>query len=254
MIKFLTFNKGILIRIDDIAENMNWELMEKCENLFDKYKIKPVLGIIPNNHDPELLSWPEEKKFWQKVRSWQNKGWEISMHGYSHIYETETNKRDFFKLGGKSEFYGKSLKDQILKIRKGLSIFKKNEIKVRSFFAPNHTYDKNTFVALKTCGIYQVIDGYGILPYSEKGLIFIPQLFYRLFILPFALQTTQIHLNDWKTENYNNFEKFIIKNKEKIITYDFMLKNISNTFYFNIINKFLKHFLIFLRKFYLLKN
>ena len=94
MITFSTFNRGILIRIDDIAENMNWELMEKCENLFDKYKIKPVLGIIPNNHDPELLNWPKEKNFWQKVRSWQNKGWEISMHGYSHIYETETNKKD----------------------------------------------------------------------------------------------------------------------------------------------------------------
>jgi len=61
-----------------------------------------------------------------------------------------------------------------------------------------------------------VIDGYGILPYSEKGLTFIPQLFYRLFILPFALQTTQIHLNDWKIENYNNFEKFIIENKNNL--------------------------------------
>ena len=27
----------ILIRFDDIAENMNWHLMDKCEKLFDKY-------------------------------------------------------------------------------------------------------------------------------------------------------------------------------------------------------------------------
>ena len=29
-------NTGILIRLDDIAENMNWNLMEKSELLFEK--------------------------------------------------------------------------------------------------------------------------------------------------------------------------------------------------------------------------
>ena len=46
----------ILLRFDDIAENMNWHFLDKCEVLFDKYKIKPVLGVIPNNKDKELLS------------------------------------------------------------------------------------------------------------------------------------------------------------------------------------------------------
>ena len=32
---FINSNTGMLIRIDDIAENMNWDLMEKCEVLFD---------------------------------------------------------------------------------------------------------------------------------------------------------------------------------------------------------------------------
>ena len=73
----------ILIRFDDIAENMNWHLMDKCEKLFDKYKIKPVLGVIPNNQDLELKSY-QERKFWQIVKTWQLKGWEISMHGYNH--------------------------------------------------------------------------------------------------------------------------------------------------------------------------
>ena len=56
--EYISENKGILIRLDDIAENMNWDLMEKSEVLFDKYKIKPVLGVIPNNKDSELLSYP----------------------------------------------------------------------------------------------------------------------------------------------------------------------------------------------------
>ena len=50
---------GLLIRMDDISENMNWKLMDKCEILFDQYKIKPLLGVIPNNEDQELLRYPK---------------------------------------------------------------------------------------------------------------------------------------------------------------------------------------------------
>ena len=61
---YISDNTGILIRLDDIAENMNWDLMEKSEILFDEYKIKPVLGVIPNNQDQDLLSYPKKNNFW----------------------------------------------------------------------------------------------------------------------------------------------------------------------------------------------
>ena len=35
--EYISENTGILIRLDDIAENMNWDLMKKSEVLFDKY-------------------------------------------------------------------------------------------------------------------------------------------------------------------------------------------------------------------------
>ena len=44
----LNTNTGILIRFDDIAPNMNWEMMDRCQNLLDGYNIKPVLGVIPD--------------------------------------------------------------------------------------------------------------------------------------------------------------------------------------------------------------
>ena len=55
---FISENTGILIRLDDISENMNWEMFDRTELLFDKYGIKPVLGVIPNNKDSELLNYP----------------------------------------------------------------------------------------------------------------------------------------------------------------------------------------------------
>ena len=238
----------ILIRFDDIAENMNWHLMEKCEKIFDELNIKPVMGVIPNNKDKDLLVYPKKENFWQIVKKWQSKGWEIAMHGYNHIYDNDTNKKDFFEYGGRSEFYGHSLDKQSNKIKKGLEIFKKNDIKIRTFFSPNHTYDFNTFKALKLSGINEVIDGYGLKPYLENNIKFIPQLFYKPFFLPFGLQTTQIHLNYWTENEFNKFSELIYKNKKRIITYDDALKLLSKKSGDKFLNKIIKEILILKRK------
>ena len=234
--KYITDNTGILIRIDDVAENMNWDLMRKTELLFEKYSIKPVIGVIPNNKDNEILIYPKKNDFWEQVRSWRNKGWEIAMHGYTHVYDKICKKDDYFNYGGGSEFFGHSLETQISRIKSGLKKFNDEKIKIRTFFAPNHTYDENTFLALKSCGIKEVIDGHGLMPYMEKDIKFIPQLFYKVFLLPFGIQSTQIHLNYWKQEDFDNFEKFVKKNSNKIITYDQALKKINNNLFYKSIN------------------
>ena len=237
----------ILIRFDDIAENMNWHLMSRCEKLFDELDIKPVMGVIPDNKDKDLLIYPKKENFWNVVKNWQSKGWEIAMHGYNHIYDKDTEKKDFFKYGGKSEFFGHTLINQSNKIKKGLEIFEKNNIKIRTFFSPNHTYDLNTFEALKSSGINEVIDGYGLKPYIENNIKFIPQLFYKPIFLPFGLQTTQIHLNYWGDKEFDKFYDLISKNYKKIISYDEALKFISNNTSDKILNKIIKSLLILKR-------
>lgn len=219
---------GLLLRMDDISENMNWSLMDKCEKLFDKYKIKPLLGIIPINKDPELLKYPYNSKFWERVTDWKNKGWEITMHGLNHLYtQKANNKKDIFNYGGNSEFYGLKYSEQLSKIQSGLSEFSKRNIKVRSFFAPNHIYDKNTLKALKESGIKIIIDGYGLFPYFKDQILFVPQLFYKEIILPFGIQSTQMHINYWKEKDFVNFENLINKINKKVITLDYII-NISN--------------------------
>ncbi len=233
---YIKQNTGILIRLDDIAENMNWDLMKRSEQLFEKYKIKPVLGVIPNNNDTELLSYPKNEDFWEQVRSWKKKGWEIAMHGSSHVYDKETENKDYFKYGGRSEFFGHSLEAQMLKIKNGLNKFKNENIEIRSFYAPNHTYDQNTFAALKNSGISEIIDGYGLMPYTYRDIKFIPQLFYKVYALPFGIQTTQIHLNYWKQKDFENFEKFILNNLNKIITYDQALEKVNDNLFYKFVN------------------
>ena len=227
---------GLLLRIDDVAENMNWSLMHKCETLFDQYNIKPLLGVIPCNEDKELQVYEKNNDFWSKVRSWQKKEWEISMHGFSHVYDRETNKKDYFNYGGRSEFCGHDYSTQFSRIKEGLKKFEDENIKIRSFFAPNHTYDKNTFTALKDSGVRHVIDGYGLIPYTKYNLNFFPQLFYKEIMLPFGIQSTQIHLNYWNENDYNYFENFIIKNQNKIINFDQCIEKINNNLLSELIN------------------
>ena len=227
---------GLLIRMDDIAENMNWQYMDKCELLFDKFNLKPLLGIIPENKDPELLKYQKNSNFWNRVSSWKKKGWEISMHGYSHLYDTQTKKKDIFNYGGGSEFYGLDYQNQLKKIKLGLEKFKKENINIRSFFAPNHTYDLNTMKALKESGVKIIVDGYGLFPYRKFDLLFIPQLFYKEIILPFGIQSTQLHINYWDEKHLNNFENFINNNYEKIIDIDHILNLEESNFLKNSIN------------------
>ena len=227
---------GLLIRMDDVAENMNWTLMDKCELLFDKYEIKPLLGVIPINQDPELLQFPKNSSFWEKVKDWKNKGWEVTMHGCNHLYTQKSDKKDIFNYGGNSEFYGLDYSSQLNKIQIGLQEFKKRNIKVRSFFAPNHIYDQNTLKALKDSNIKIIIDGYGLFPYYKNEILFIPQLFYKEIFLPFGIQSTQMHINNWNNKNYSNFEKFIKKNYKKIVNLDHVINVANPNFLQNLTN------------------
>ena len=231
---------GLLIRMDDVAENMNWTLMDKCELLFDKYEIKPLLGVIPINQDPELLQFPKNSSFWEKVKDWKNKGWEVTMHGCNHLYTQKSDKKDIFNYGGNSEFYGLDYSSQLNKIQIGLQEFKKRNIKVRSFFAPNHIYDQNTLKALKDSNIKIIIDGYGLFPYYKNEILFIPQLFYKEIFLPFGIQSTQMHINNWNNKNYSNFEKFIKKNYKKIVNLDHVINVANPNFLQNLTNYFVE--------------
>ena len=227
-------NTGILIRFDDIAPNMNWVMMDKCERLLNEYNIKPVLGVIPKNEDKDLLNYPLRENFWDIVKKWKSNNWSIAMHGYTHVYDTETNKKDFFNYGGKSEFFGHAYDEQLNRLKKGLKIFNNNQIDIDTFFAPNHTYDENTFDALKEVGILKIIDGYGLLPYEFKNIRFVPQLFYKLIILPYGIQSTQIHVNYWTDKDLIQFENFVEKNHKKIISLDNALSKENNS----LMNKF----------------
>ena len=45
---YISSNTGLLVRLDDICENMNWEIMYKLEDLFKKYKVNTLFSTDKN--------------------------------------------------------------------------------------------------------------------------------------------------------------------------------------------------------------
>ena len=96
-----------IIRLDDASNYMNHDNWDRMELLLNKYNIKPIVGIIPNNKDIELLNYSNDSKFWEKAKKWEKKGWIIAMHGYEHLYLTKNGGINPIQY--RSEFAGLSL-------------------------------------------------------------------------------------------------------------------------------------------------
>lgn len=236
-----------LIRLDDIAHNMKWDMYKKVKNLFNKYNIKPIIGVIPDNKDPKLLKYEGAIiDFWKEIKENQSNGWEIAMHGYQHRYETN-NEKNLLEISGGSEFSGHSYKVQLSKIENAKKIFEKNNINVKVFFAPNHNFDDITIRCLLKNNIQYILDGYGLAPFYYNKIRFIPNLVGKLITFPFGLHTSVHHLNNYNKKDFEKLEKFIISNKNNIISFNESL-NIKNKLIYKILVFFIKYILIYKRK------
>ena len=236
-----------LLRFDDIAPNMNWRLFYKIKELLIKYKIKPILGVIPNNKDKELKKFPVCKSnFFSEIKKLKSLGWTIAMHGYEHVY-FENKIKDYLSMRIKSEFVGESFEVQNHKIEKGISILKKNNLNTDIFFAPNHSFDLTTIDCLKMNNFKYIVDGYGFAPFNDRGMIFIPQMFNIPRKYPFGLHTFVFHINEFTDKHYQAFEKFIVDNHEFIIDFNKALK-IKNTSSLKFLSLIIKFLLILKRK------
>lgn len=195
-----------IIRLDDACPTMNEENWIKIEELLNKYNIKPIVGIIPDNKD-EAFSYPLIKDFWTKyAQKWQNKGWIIAQHGCYHKYTYINNVR--------TEFYGKDIKEQEKLISTGLKKLKSHQIYPKCFFAPNHTFDDVTIEVCKKLNCFEFIsDGYAFNPYKQNGVLFFPSVFDTPHkISNKGIFTFVFHPNTITEKKLENLENFIKNN------------------------------------------
>jgi hypothetical protein len=209
-----------LIRLDDACETMNLENWLRMESLLDKYHIKPLIAVIPNNEDPSQIIDKPNKNFWSWVKQLENKGWEIGLHGNNHVYQTKAGGIN--PIHNRSEFAGVPLPEQKDKIKKGFAKLKAKSLNPKIFVAPSHTFDLNTLRALKKESTIRIIsDTMALYPYKQYDFVFIPQQVgaVRTINLP-GIFTFCYHPNTMNEENFLHLENFLLKNHTKFLAFN----------------------------------
>ena len=212
-------HKQYLMRLDDASEYMDVDLWKRMEKILDKYNIKPIVGVIPNNKDPDLTDYPKDLRFWDKTRKWESKGWSIALHGYDHVYLS--NNGGLNPINYQSEFAGVCLSMQKEKIEKGLKILHQKGHNPKIFFAPSHTFDENTLLALKDKSDIRVIsDTIANNIYFEKDFYFIPQQSGKVRSLPFRTTTFCYHPNIMSNKCFFDLELFLKENHQYFVDFN----------------------------------
>lgn len=208
-----------IIRLDDACPTMDHEKWDRLERLLIKYGVKPIVGVIPDNQDPDF-AWEEDKAFWEKMRRWQSEGYTIAMHGFHHKYLPQAKRKYFQRSHGvNTEFAGVPLERQRAMIQEGLRLMHEHGLAPRCFFAPAHTYDENTVKALVESGeIEYISDGYALRPYKKDGMVFLPSICDGPFHLPGGVFTFVIHPNMLTEDGFARTGDFLKKYSSMVTT------------------------------------
>jgi len=195
-----------ILRFDDICPTMNWTVWDQIEELLDRYSVCPILAVVPDNVDFNLMLEPARTNFWEKVRQWQAKGYAIALHGYQHKY---VNKNPgLMRLTRQSEFSGLAREEQEEKIRKGLEIFRAHGVHADAWVAPSHSFDQTTLDVLQCHGVDVVSDGLWRRPVLDvKGMTWVPQQLWGFRPKEAGVWTVCFHHNDWNSEKIELFGK-----------------------------------------------
>jgi len=146
---------------------------ERFVPLLRRYDLKPILGIVPENTDSELVVDAEDAGFWAEMLEWQAAGAAIGLHGYRHVCESAAG--GLIPLHARTEFAGVAEERQREWIRAGLTVLRGHGLEARVWVAPRHGFDAATLKVLKGEGIEALSDGFAREPFREGGLVWVPQ-------------------------------------------------------------------------------
>ena len=211
-----------MIRLDDANPYMKRENWKIIENLLDIYKIKPIIAVVPNNQDINLMFDDFDKNFWNKIKKYEKKGWKIALHGYTHVMH-KTSK-SLVPINDYSEFSELPYEEQYKKLLNAKKIFSQNGIYTDLWVAPAHSFDNNTLKALKDIGIKYISDGFGFYPYFHKGFIWIPQQLWKYRWMPFGIWTICLHPSSMTKKSLKVFENVLKNNYHKFIDFNHIQK------------------------------
>lgn len=199
-----------LLRFDDLCSTVHRERWRSLRALIDEFRIQPILAIVPDNHDPELMVSQAYSGFWEEMRTLESTGATIGLHGFHHLCSCAGHS--ILGLHRNSEFAGVDAATQSEWIREGLRILRSHGLNPRIWVAPRHGFDKHTIQALHAEGILLLSDGFARVPFLRGGITWIPQQLWGPVHKSEGIWTICIHPNTATDEDIARLRIFLRNN------------------------------------------
>ena len=208
-----------IVRLDDACPTMDRAKWRAVEEVLDANGVRPIVAVVPDNQDPELMAGDPDPDFWNLVRAWQAKGWTIAMHGHTHLMRP-TDAPQLLPFYRRSEFSGLSYAEQSDKIRQARAIFDSQGVRTDAWIAPAHCFDAVTLEALRdNTDIRVVSDGFAIRPFLSRGFAWVPQQLWGFRDRPLGLWTVCCHPNMMDDNGLAGFRRDVERYAGKIVAF-----------------------------------
>jgi predicted deacetylase len=205
-----------LIRFDDLCPTVDGARWAGNEALVRRLGIKPLVAVVPENRDPELVRGKADPGFWEHLRELQAEGWTLGLHGFQHL--CEAHGWGLVPLHDRSEFAGLSEWEQHYKLERGLAILRGHGLAPTVWVAPRHGFDATTLRVLKSLGIEIVSDGLGLFPFQQDGMLWLPQQLWSGEERAQGLWTILIHTNTQTDAEFDRLAGFLEEHAADVIT------------------------------------
>jgi hypothetical protein len=214
-----------LLRFDDLCPTMDRARWERYARLIERFRLCPILAVVPENRDPDLERDPPDEGFWEGMRRLEAAGATIGLHGYRHVCESKS--RSLIPLHNRTEFAGVREVTQREWIRSGIAKLSGEGLSPRIWVAPRHGFDRATLRVLRGEGIDTVSDGFAQAPFRAHDAKWIPQQLWEPVEKRSGLWTICLHPNSATDEQVRRLESFLERFSAQFTSVDRVLADWS---------------------------
>ena len=207
-----------LLRIDDLCPTVHGERWQRVSATIRRHGIRPILAVVPDNRDPELAISAADAGFWAAMRSMEQEGAVVALHGFQHVCARRA--RSMVPLHGTGEFAGAPLEVQRRWIREGLGILRGHGLEPKLWVAPRHSFDRNTLEALRGEGIGFLSDGQARRPHLREDVVWIPQQLWSPVEKTKGLWTICFHPNGLDETQLRAVEAFLAEHAAQFTSFE----------------------------------
>jgi hypothetical protein len=216
-----------LLRFDDLCPTVSHPRWQRFLPLIEEFSLRPILAVVPDNQDRELILSPPDPEFWARMRAMEAAGAAIALHGYRHL--CQSLGQSLLPLHRHTEFAGVEEETQSEWIRDGLGILRGQGLNPRIFVAPRHGFDQATLRVLSLQGIPLLSDGFARLPFTRGGLTWIPQQLWGPLAKNNGLWTICVHSNFASEALVAQLQAFVREHVARFTSVDRVLAELTPT-------------------------